>query len=125
MRTTLGSTFSRKKETGIFQYALKVQHIFEKRWCKESPAIFNFKYKEIFIRGLPKKLENIVHERQVKHTLTVMETYIPFHSLAKFVAAEGITNETIRPLDVPMQYHKATSKRASQKYPKFIIRILK
>ena len=103
---------------------MKVQHLLENGWCKESTATYNLKCKEIFIRRLPKKLKNIVHEQQVKHTLTVMETYIPFHTLAKLVAAEGITNETIRTLDVPKEYHKVTSKLASEKYAKLINRML-
>ena len=51
------------------------------------------KCNEIFTRSLPKKLKNFSHKKQIKHTSTVLEPSIPFHTLVKLVDAEDITNE--------------------------------
>ena len=36
---------------------------------------------KIFTKGLPKKLKDFAHKRQVKHVSTILEPSIPFHTL--------------------------------------------
>ena len=47
-------------------------------------------------KGLPKNLKDFANKRQVKHTSTVLEPSILFHTLVKLVDAEDITNDKIR-----------------------------
>ena len=103
-----------KKDTeNVRHYALKVQQLVEKGWYNESAATINLKCNEIFTRGLPKKLKDFAHKRQVKHTSTVLEPSILFHTLVKLVDAEDITNEKIRTLDLPLEVNSLTSKLSS------------
>ena len=67
-----------EKETrNVHQYVLKVQQLVEEGLCFESAGIINLKYREVFPRGLPKRLEAFAHKRQVNHTSIVMETSVP------------------------------------------------
>ena len=50
-------------------------------------STMNSKCNEIFTRGLPKNLKNFANKRQVKHTSTVLESSIRFHTLVKLVDA--------------------------------------
>ena len=103
-----------KKDTeSVRHYALKVQQLVEKGWYNESAATIVLKCNEIFTRGLPKKLKDFAYKRQVKHTSTVLEPSIPFHTLVKLVDAEDITNEKIRTLDLPLEVNSLTSKLSS------------
>ena len=104
-----------KEETeNVRQYVLKVQQLVESGWCKESAATINFKFNAIFTRGLPKTLEDFIHKPQVKHEPTVLELFVPFDLLVKFVVAEDITNEKIRTFGLPLEINDATSETEPQ-----------
>ena len=104
-----------KKETeNVRLYALKVQPLVEKGWCNWFAATIYLKRNESFPRGLPEKLKSFAQKRWIKHTSTVMEPSIPFNTLVELVAAEDITNEKIRYLDIPMEINTVTSKFESQ-----------
>ena len=66
----------------------------------------NLKIKEIFIKGLPKKVKDFAHRRQVKHVLTLLEPSIRFHTLVRHVDSEDITNEKIRTKDLALEINK-------------------
>ena len=72
----------------VRHFPLKVQQLIEKGWCNENASTINLKCNESFTRGLPKNLKDFANKRQVKHTSTVLETSIPFHTLVKLVDAE-------------------------------------
>ena len=62
-------------------------------WCNENAATINLKNNEIFTKGLPKKLKDFAHKRQVKNVSTLLEPSIPFHTLVRNVDSEDIANE--------------------------------
>ena len=84
-------------------FALKFQQLVEKGWCNENASTINLKCNEIFTKGFPKNLEDFANKRQVKHTSTVLEPSIPFHTLVKFVDAEDIANDQIRTHDLALE----------------------
>ena len=63
---------------------------------------------EIFTKGLPKNLKGFANKRQVKHTSTVLEPSIPFHTLVKQVDAEDIANDKIRAHDHTLEVNSIT-----------------
>ena len=69
---------------------------------------------EIFTKGLPKNLKDFANKRQVKHTSTVLEYSIPFHTLAKLVDAEDIANDRIRTHDLALEFNNITSQLQTQ-----------
>ena len=76
---------SKKDPETVRHFALKVQQLVEKGWCNENASTINLKCNEIFTKGLPKNLKDFANKRQVKHTSTVLEPSIPFHTLVKIV----------------------------------------
>ena len=72
---------TRKDNETVRHFALKVQQLVEKGWCNENASTINLKCNEIFTKGLPKNLKDFANKRQVKHTSTVLEPSIPFHTL--------------------------------------------
>ena len=54
-------------------------------------------------KGLSKNLKVFANKRQVKHTSTVLEHSIPFHTLVKLVDAEDIANDKIKTLDLALE----------------------
>ena len=66
----------------------------------------NLKNNEIFTEGLPKKLKDFAHKRQVKHVSTLLEPSIPFHTLVRHVDSEDIANEKIRTNDLALEINK-------------------
>ena len=94
----------RDNET-VRHFVLKVQQLVEKGWCNENASTINLKCNEIFSKGRPKNLKDFANKRQVKHTSTVLEPSIPFHTLVKLVDAEDIANDKIRTHDL---YLKST-----------------
>ena len=99
---------SKKYNGTIRQFALKVQQLVEKGWCNENASTFNLKCNEIFTKGLPKNLKDFANKRQVKHTFTVLEPSIPFHTLVKLVDAEDIANDKIRTHDLAFEVNNIT-----------------
>ena len=93
----------KKKNETVRHFALKVQQLVEKGWCNENASTINFKCNEIFTKGLPKNLKDFANKRQVKHTSTVLEPSIPFHTLVKLVDAEDIANDKIITHDLALE----------------------
>ena len=60
-------------------FALRVKQLVKKGWYNENAATIKLKNNEIFTKGLPKKLKDFAHKRQVKHVSTLLELSIPFH----------------------------------------------
>ena len=99
---------SKKDIEKVRHFALKVQQLVEKGWCNENASTINLKCNEIFTKGLPKNLKDFANKRQVKHTSTVLEPSIPFHTLVKLVDAEDIANDKIRTNDLPLEVNNIT-----------------
>ena len=57
---------------------------------------------------LPKNLKDFTNKRQVKHTSTVSEPSIPFHTLVKLVDAEDIANDKTRTHDLALEINNIT-----------------
>ena len=104
---------TRKKTEKVRLYALKVQHLVEKGCYKESDEPWSI---EKFARGLPDKLEDVAHKRQVNYTSTATELFIPFRRLVKHVDAEEFTTEKLLNLDLPREIKIITSKVATQNF---------
>ena len=98
----------------VRHFALKVQQLVEKGWCNENASTINLKCDEIFTKGLPKNLKDFANKRQVKHTSTVLEPSIPFHTLVKLVDAEDIANDKIRTHDLALETNNITKQLNSQ-----------
>ena len=96
-------TLTKKDNETVRHFALKVQQLVEKGWCNENASTINLKRSEIFTKGLPKNLKDFANKRQVKHTSTVLEPSIPFHTLVKLVDAEDIANDKIRTHDLALE----------------------
>ena len=79
-----------------------------KWWNGENAATINLKNNEIFTKGLPKKLKDFAHKRQVKHVSTLLEPSIPFHTLVRHVDCEDIANEKIRTNDLALEINKVS-----------------
>ena len=104
----------KKDNETIRHFALKVQQIVEKGWCNENASTINLKCNEIFTKGLPKNLKDFAKKRQVKHTSTVLEPSIPFHTLVKLVDAEDIANDKIRTHDLTLEVNNITKQLQTQ-----------
>ena len=50
----------------------------------------------------------------MKHTSTVLEPSIPFHTLVKLVDAEDITNDKVRTHDLTLEVNSITNQLQSQ-----------
>ena len=97
----------KKDNETVRHFALRVQQLFTKGWCNENAATINLKNNEIFTNGLPKKLNDFAHKRQVKHVSTLLELSIPFHTLTH-VDSEDIANEKIRTNDLALGINKVS-----------------
>ena len=89
-------------------FALRVQQLVKKGWCNESAATINLKNNEISTRGLPKKVKDFAHKRQVKHVSTLLESSIPFHTLVRLVDSEDTANEKKRTKDLALEINKVS-----------------
>ena len=105
---------TKKDNETVRHFALKVQQLVEKVWCNENASTINLKCNEIFTKGLPKNLKDFANKRQVKHTSTVLEPSIPFHTLVKFVDAEDIANDKIRTHDLALEINNITKQLNTQ-----------
>ena len=101
---------TKKDNETVRHFALRVQQLVKKGWCNESPATINLKCNEIFTKGLPKKLKDFANRRQVKHTSTLLEPSIPFHTLIKLLDSEDIANERIRTNDLSLEINTLADK---------------
>ena len=82
----------KKDNETVRHFALRVQQPVKKGRCNENAAIINLKNNEIFTKGLPKKLKDFAHKRQVKPVSTLLEPSIHFHTLVRDVDSEDIAN---------------------------------
>ena len=105
---------SKKDNETVRHFALKVQQLVEKGWCNENASTKNLKCNEIFTEGLPKNLKDFANIRQVKHTSTVLEPYIPFHTLVKLVDAGDIANDKIRTQNLALEINSITKQLNTQ-----------
>ena len=105
---------TKKDNETVRHFALNVQQLVEKGWCNENASTINLKCNEIFTKGLPKNLKDFANERQVKHTSTVLEPSIPFHTLVKLVDAEDIANDKIRTHDLALEINNITKQLNTQ-----------
>ena len=105
---------TKKDNETVRHFALKVQQLVEKGWCNENASTINLKCNEIFTKGLPKNLKDFANKRQVKHTSTVLQPSIPFHTLVKLVDAEDIANDKIRTHDLALEINNITKQLNTQ-----------
>ena len=91
----------------VRHFALKVQQLVEKGWCNENASTINLKCNEIFTKRLCK-------QKTKKHTSTVLEPSIPFHTLVKLVDAEDIANDKIRTHDLALEITNITKQLNTQ-----------
>ena len=104
-----------KKDNEIVRhFAPKVQQLVEKGWCNENASTNNLKFKKVFTKGLPKNLKDFANKRQVKHTSTILEPFIPFHTLVKLVDAEDIANDKIRTHDLALEVNNIEKQLQTQ-----------
>ena len=94
----------------VRHFALEVKHL----RCNENASTVNLKCNEIFTKRLPKILKDFAIKRQLKHTSTVQEPFIPFHTLVKLVGAEDIANDKIRTHDLVLELNNITSQLQTQ-----------
>ena len=105
---------SKKDNETVRHFALKVQQLVENGWCNENASTINLKCKEILTKGLPKNFKDFANKRQVKHTSTVLEPSITFHTLVKLVDAEDIANDKIRTHDLALEMNNITKQLNTQ-----------
>ena len=77
LRPSRSYVTQKKDNETVRHFAFRVQHLVKKGWCNENAATINLKNNEIFTKGLPKKLKDFAHKRQVKHVSTLLEPSIP------------------------------------------------
>ena len=105
---------TKKDNETVRHFALKVQQLVEKGWCNENASTINLKCNEIFTKGLPKNPKDFANKRHIKHTSTVLEPSIPFHTLVKLVDAEDIANDKIRTHDLALEIKNITKQLNTQ-----------
>ena len=104
----------KKDNETVRHFALRVQQLLEKGLCNENASTINLKCNKIFTKGLPKNLKDFANKRQVKHTSTILEPSIPFHTLVKLVDAEDIANDKIRTHDLTLEVNNITKQLQTQ-----------
>ena len=107
---------SKKDNETVRHFALKVQQLVEKGWCNENASTINLKCNEIFSKLLPKYIKDFANKLQVKHTSTVLEPSILFHTLVKLVDAEDIANDKIRTHDLALEVNNITKQLHTQTF---------
>ena len=93
----------KKDNKTVRHFALKVKQLNGKGRCNENASTINLKRNEIFTKGLPKNLKDFASKRRVKHTSTVLEPSIQFHTLVKLVDAEDIANDKNKTHDLTLE----------------------
>ena len=99
------SLMKKDRET-VRHFTLRVQQLVKRGWCNENVSTIKLKNNNLFTEGLPKKLKDFSHKRQVKHVSTLLEPSIPFHTLVRHVDSEEIANEKIRTNDRALETNK-------------------
>ena len=96
----------KKDNKTVRHFALRVQQLVKKGLCNENAATISLRNNEIFTKGLPKKLKDFTHKRQVKHVSTLNEPSIPFQTLVRHVDSEDIAYEKVRTNDLALEINK-------------------
>ena len=65
-------------------------------------------------KDFSKNLKDFANKRQVKHTSTILEPSIPFHTLVKLVDAEDMANDKIRTHDLTPEVNNITKQLQTQ-----------
>ena len=65
-------------------------------------------------KRIEKNLKTFANKRQVKHTSTVLEPTIPFHTLVNLVHAEDIANDKIGTHDLTLEVNNITKQSQMQ-----------
>ena len=65
-------------------------------------------------KDFQKNFKDFANKRQVKHTSTVLEPSIPFHTLVKLVDAEDIANDKIGTNDLALEINNITKQLNTQ-----------
>ena len=116
MCTGCSSSFTEKETENVRHYDLKVQQIVEKAGVMNLLQISTSCVKIFSLEDYQEKLEDFAHTRRVKHTSTVIEPFLQFHTLVKLDDVEDITNdEKTRTLHLPLENKNIIAKLASQK----------
>ena len=102
-------TLVKKTNETVLHFAPKGQQLVERGWCNENVSTINVKCNEIFIKGLPKTLEEFANKSKVKHTSTVLEPTKPFHTFVKLANAEDKANDKIRLHDLTLEVNSITN----------------
>ena len=90
----------------VRHFALRVQQLVKKGWCNENAATIILKNNGISTKGLPKKLKDFAHKRQVEHVSALLEPPIPFHTLVRHADSEDISNAKTRTNDLALEINK-------------------
>ena len=98
----------KKDNETVRHLALRVQQLGKKGWCNGNAFTINLKNKEVFTKGLPTKLKDFAHKRQVEHVSTILEPSIPFYTLVRHVDSEDMANEKIRTNDLALEINKVS-----------------
>ena len=96
-------------EKTVRHFALKFHQLVEQDWCNENESTTNINSNEKFTEGLRKKIKDFANKKQVKHTSTVLEPSIPFHTLVKLVDAEDVAIDKIRTHDLTLEVNNKTT----------------
>ena len=107
-------TLVKKDNETVRHFAFKIHQPVETNCCKENASTINLECNEIFTQGLPKNFEDFANKRQMKHTSTVLEPSIPFHTLVKLVDAEDFANDRKRTHDFTLEVNSITNQLQSQ-----------
>ena len=71
MRTSRAMSLMKKDIETARHFALRVQQLVKKGWCNENAATVNPKNKEIFTKGLPKKVKGFCTQKTRKTRINV------------------------------------------------------
>ena len=69
---------------------------------------------EIFTKRHPENIKDFANKPQVRHTSTVLEPSIPFHTLVKFVDAQDIANDKVRTYHLALELNNIRKQLQTQ-----------
>ena len=102
---------SKKDNETVSHFALKVQQLVKTAGVMRMLLLLILNAMKSSLKDFQKIFAN---KRQVKHTSTVLEPSIPFHTLVKLVDAEDIANDKIRTQDLTLEINNITKQLHTQ-----------
>ena len=93
---------------------LKSNNSLKRAGVMETHQLSTLNATKSLLKGLLKNLKYFANKRQVKHTSTVLEPSIPFHTLVKLVDAEDIANDKIRTHDLTLEVNNISKQLQTQ-----------